>query len=111
MGSKFSLPDKSEGFDEIRYAWQQASAVNEYFTKWMLQKKTMERVEDLQPGSSFKEQWTEWQTLLAQWRKLHSDWKDPARKEKLLEKRREDKAQKRADGEAAKKATESKADG
>merc|ERR1711870_63548 len=28
--SKFSLPDKSEGFDEIRYAWQQASAVNEY---------------------------------------------------------------------------------
>merc|ERR1712083_584322 len=26
--SKFSLPDKSEGFDEIRYAWQQASEVN-----------------------------------------------------------------------------------
>merc|ERR1712187_212326 len=55
--STFTIPEKSEGFDEIRYVWQKAPACEEYLKKWIVERKLTERVEDLQPGQWFKEQW------------------------------------------------------
>jgi len=36
---KFSLPQKSEGFDELRYEWQAADKANDYLRTWVVNKK------------------------------------------------------------------------
>merc|ERR1712176_95298 len=78
--SGFTLPTKNEGFDEIKFAWQPADACAEYLKAWIAERKLTQRVEDLQPGSWFKDQWVEWTKLLQEWRKKHSDWKHPNRR-------------------------------
>merc|ERR1712087_471411 len=81
--STFTIPDKSEGFDEIRYVWQKAPACEEYLKKWIVERKLTERVEDLQPGQWFKEQWAEWTTVLAEWRRRQTEWQDPKHRQQL----------------------------
>merc|ERR1711957_407315 len=38
--SKFSAPEKDEGFTEIRYEWAKAPKSKEYLKAWILEKKT-----------------------------------------------------------------------
>merc|ERR1712060_268426 len=79
----FALPEESEGFDEIRYVWQKRPACEAYLKSWITERKLNQRVEDLRPGTWFKEHWGKWTELVEEWRKKHNDWNDPARKRQL----------------------------
>merc|ERR1712176_287650 len=58
---QFSMPEKSEGFDEIQYEWQNEKVSTEYLQKWRREKKLNTTVNDLQPGEWFKTTLTEFQ--------------------------------------------------
>merc|ERR1712083_161586 len=72
----FTLPTKEEGFDEVRFEWAKEKACEEYLKAWVLERKLTQRVEDLQPGQWFKDQYAEWNNIVGDWRRRHSDWKD-----------------------------------
>merc|ERR1719162_959615 len=72
----FSIPTKEEGFDEIRYIWQGEEACSSFLKQWILEQKLTQRVEELEPGSWFKEQMGEWHHLMQGWRQKQNDWKD-----------------------------------
>jgi len=57
----FTIPEKDEGFDAIRYEWQNEETSKEYLRKWVLEKKLTSRMEDLQPSQWFKDKLAEWQ--------------------------------------------------
>jgi len=85
----FSIPTVAEGFDEVNYAWQAESESSKILKDWIFSKKLTQRVDDITPGSWFKEQLAEWTKSLGQWRKLSNEWKDPAKKKAIIEKRKE----------------------
>merc|ERR1719162_2754057 len=72
----FTIPTKEEGFDEIRYIWQGEEACSPFLKQWILEQKLTQRVEELEPGSWFKEQMGEWHHLMQVWRQKQNDWKD-----------------------------------
>jgi len=74
------VPEQSDGFDEIKFEWQDAGGCADHLQKWILENKLTQRVEDLQPGSWFQEQLREWQRLIQSWRRAQSDHKEVARK-------------------------------
>jgi hypothetical protein len=78
--SSYTIPTKEEGFDEIRYVWQSAEASSAYLKKWILEQKLTQRVEDMEPGSWFKEQWSEWDRLVRDWKQKQNDFKDSSRR-------------------------------
>ena len=51
--ASFSVPEKSEGFDEIKFAWDTEKKSKDYLRKWMLETKATTRIEDLQPSKEF----------------------------------------------------------
>jgi len=75
---KFSIPDPKEGFDEVRYEWDQEAAAAEHFKVWLADKKLTQRIEDLRPGSWFKSQLDEFTSHLDRWKRTESDWKSKA---------------------------------
>merc|ERR1712190_299798 len=99
----FTLPEKSEGFDEVKFVWQNQAKSTEYLKAWIKERKLNQRVEDLQPGSWFKEQWSEWDKLLQNWKYVQTSAKDTINKKKA-----EKKAEKKKAAEQ-KKAEEKKA--
>merc|ERR1719203_2643269 len=80
----FTFPTADEGFDEVSYKWQSEDASAKLLKEWIFAKKLTQRVEDIQPGAWFKEQWAAWTKCLQEWRKRQSEWKDPAKKKALL---------------------------
>eukprot|EP00928_Gymnodinium_smaydae_P011054 TRINITY_DN14132_c0_g2_i1.p1 TRINITY_DN14132_c0_g2~~TRINITY_DN14132_c0_g2_i1.p1 ORF type:complete len:1166 (+),score=190.04 TRINITY_DN14132_c0_g2_i1:185-3499(+) len=78
--SKFCVPEKSEGFDEIEFAWAPEHASREHVKNWILERKITTRVEDIQPGEWFKSKLSEWQRDLHVWHNKHAESKDPTRK-------------------------------
>jgi len=93
----FSIPEKSEGFDELRYEWQNGDESKDYLRKWVLDKKRTSRMEELQPGQWFQDKVKEWQKLFAEWQAKQKVYKTSA-------------AQKEKEA-AAKKAAEEKKEG
>merc|ERR1712232_958663 len=75
--TNFSIPTEDEGFDEIRFEWAKAEGCQSYLKKWVSEKKLTQCVEELQPGKWFHDKRQEWQDVLRDWRRRHSDWKDP----------------------------------
>merc|ERR1712150_401790 len=69
--------------------WQDEKACQEYLKVWVTERKLLMRVEDLNPGTWFKEQWHAWNRLLEDWRKRQQAWKDPAMRREAERKRRE----------------------
>jgi len=69
--SKFSLPEKGEGFDEIRYEWSAKHQCEDYLKKWMLERQRSLRVDDLEPGDWFREQRQRWQKQVQEWAAKH----------------------------------------
>merc|ERR1712151_16371 len=68
--------------------WQNQAKSEEYVKAWVKTRKLNQRVEDLQPGSWFNEQWTEWDKLLQNWKKVHASAKDTANKKKVEKKKK-----------------------
>merc|ERR1712194_111934 len=98
----FTLPDKSEGFDEVKFVWQNQAKSEEYLKAWVKTRKLNQRVEDLKPGSWFNEQWAEWDKLLQNWKHAHNTAKDPANKKKPEKKKaaaKEDKQEEKKEDE------------
>merc|ERR1712151_1200199 len=59
--TQFSIPDKKEGFSEVKFAFQTEKKAQEYLSKWISQRKLTQRVEALQPGDWFKQQKADWE--------------------------------------------------
>jgi len=93
MFSSFSLPEKSEGFDDVKYAWQKDAKAVEYLKSWVSERKLTQRVEDLTPGDRFREQQAEWSRVVQEWRKRGSDFRDASRR-KEVEKRKKPEGEK-----------------
>merc|ERR1712137_516725 len=107
----FSLPEKSEGFDEVKFVWQNQAKSEEYIKAWVKTRKLNRRVEDLTPGSWFNEQWTEWDKLLQNWKHAHNTAKDPANKKKPEKKKAAAKQDKQEDKKEDAAAEEKKENG
>merc|ERR1712194_873127 len=69
----FSLPGKGEGFDAVKHAWQKEAKAAEYVKAWISERKLTQRVEDLTPGDRFREQSSEWNHVVQEWRKRSND--------------------------------------
>eukprot|EP00746_Dinoflagellata_sp_MGD_P120253 gnl/MRDRNA2_/MRDRNA2_55861_c0_seq1.p1 gnl/MRDRNA2_/MRDRNA2_55861_c0~~gnl/MRDRNA2_/MRDRNA2_55861_c0_seq1.p1 ORF type:complete len:1088 (+),score=364.60 gnl/MRDRNA2_/MRDRNA2_55861_c0_seq1:77-3265(+) len=80
--TKFSVPTKEEGFDEIRFAWGKEPQCKEHLAKWVKAQKQEQRVEDLKPSEWFKEQWQVWQKTLQDLRRKHGAFKSTKSKKK-----------------------------
>eukprot|EP00403_Amphidinium_massartii_P027057 CAMPEP_0178388830 /NCGR_PEP_ID=MMETSP0689_2-20121128/9797_1 /TAXON_ID=160604 /ORGANISM="Amphidinium massartii, Strain CS-259" /LENGTH=843 /DNA_ID=CAMNT_0020009249 /DNA_START=13 /DNA_END=2544 /DNA_ORIENTATION=- len=72
---KFTVPEKSEGFDDIKYAWSKEAGAKEYLKKWVLSKKVTSKVEDLVPGEAFKTKCDEWKKTFEEWQKKQQEFK------------------------------------
>lgn len=89
------MPAKGEGFDAIDYAWQKEGDCAKILKDWVLAQKATQRVEDLQPGASFKEAWPQWQKTLQEWRKRQQEFKDPIKRKALAAKKKAEAAKKK----------------
>merc|ERR1740129_1219904 len=82
---QFTIPDKSEGFDDIRFEWQNENKSKDYLQKWVLEKKLTSRIEDLQPSEWFKNKHAEWTKILEEWKGKHKPFqygKDTSKNDK-----------------------------
>eukprot|EP00445_Apocalathium_hangoei_P003268 CAMPEP_0203849332 /NCGR_PEP_ID=MMETSP0359-20131031/6129_1 /ASSEMBLY_ACC=CAM_ASM_000338 /TAXON_ID=268821 /ORGANISM="Scrippsiella Hangoei, Strain SHTV-5" /LENGTH=820 /DNA_ID=CAMNT_0050765079 /DNA_START=89 /DNA_END=2551 /DNA_ORIENTATION=+ len=103
--ASFSVPEKAEGFDEVRYEWQKASECKAYLSKWMLEKKKTTRIEELKPGQwfndtlkSFTEKFTAWQAKGKAWTES-AEGKAKAEAKKKAEEKGESASESKADGD------------
>eukprot|EP00930_Biecheleria_cincta_P023397 TRINITY_DN16912_c0_g1_i1.p1 TRINITY_DN16912_c0_g1~~TRINITY_DN16912_c0_g1_i1.p1 ORF type:complete len:871 (-),score=228.44 TRINITY_DN16912_c0_g1_i1:111-2696(-) len=97
----FSLPAKAEGFDDVTYAWQEEKETAELFKAYVHEKKMNCRAEDLEPGADFKERWAKWGKTVQEWRRIQTDFKDPAKRKAAKEKKAAE-AKKKLEEEKAK---------
>jgi len=71
---KFSLPVEDEGFDEVRFEWQDRVAAEKYVRTWVLERKATMLVKDLKPGEWFKAKMDLWRTERKQLRDGHQEY-------------------------------------
>jgi len=95
----FSLPEKAEGFDDVRYVWQNEADCVSYFEKWLMNMKRTQRAEGLEPSAWFKDQYAAWNKALNDWKKRQTEWKEPSRRKQLLTKLKTEIAKKSAEGD------------
>lgn len=86
--AKFALPDKAEGFDEIRYIWEPQDKCATLLGEMVSELKKTQRVEDLQPCEWFTRRLQEWRSTLTEWRKKQSEWKE-AEKKRLAQQKKD----------------------
>merc|ERR1712087_781625 len=65
--SKFTVPEKDEGFDEVKFDWGKEKECKEYVKNWIRDRKSTTRIEDLQPSDWFNDKWKMWQKLVQNW--------------------------------------------
>lgn len=99
--TKYSLPEKDEGFGDIRYEWQKAPKCAEHLKEYKLEKKIMLRMEELVPGEWFRQEADKFQRATSLWHAKMNDWKNLVAKRASAA---QAKAKKKADAEAAAKA-------
>eukprot|EP00927_Polykrikos_kofoidii_P084989 TRINITY_DN9120_c0_g1_i1.p1 TRINITY_DN9120_c0_g1~~TRINITY_DN9120_c0_g1_i1.p1 ORF type:complete len:1042 (+),score=258.05 TRINITY_DN9120_c0_g1_i1:115-3240(+) len=71
----FSLPEKSEGFQDVIYEWDDEQKCQQYFRCWLLEQKRRVRFEDLKPGIWFTEKKVEWEKMLRDWQHMQKTFK------------------------------------
>eukprot|EP00420_Gonyaulax_spinifera_P032184 CAMPEP_0197879366 /NCGR_PEP_ID=MMETSP1439-20131203/7480_1 /TAXON_ID=66791 /ORGANISM="Gonyaulax spinifera, Strain CCMP409" /LENGTH=776 /DNA_ID=CAMNT_0043498863 /DNA_START=1 /DNA_END=2327 /DNA_ORIENTATION=- len=72
---KLSLPEKSEGFDDVRYEWSKAQKAQEHLKEWVSDKKLNTRIEDITPSDWFSGKLAQWQRVLQSWHSKHAEYK------------------------------------
>jgi len=105
--TKFTIPAKDEGFDDIKYEWTKGAKCEEYLKKWILDRKLSMRVEDLQPSTWFNQQNAKWQTAVKNWQTKLNEHKSALAK-KAAAKVAKEARKAAAAAAAAKKAAEKK---
>jgi len=119
--AKYSFPEKSEGFDDIKFEWANEKKSAEHLAAWRTEKKITARIEDLVPGEWFDSKQKEWSKFLQACKQKQNDYKsavskrasDKAAKEKVRQMKELQKKKKIADEKAkkvAKAAAKEKAD-
>ncbi|CAE8733175.1 unnamed protein product [Polarella glacialis] len=93
----FSIPGADEGFDEIRFVWQEAGACDKLLKDWVLEHKKTQRIEDLEPSSWFKDKLAEWHKQLQEWKKKGAEAREVAKKQ--TQTKRSDEAEKKEETE------------
>merc|ERR1712217_411701 len=87
---KFTVPDKSEGFDERRYEWEGAKESYDYLRKWVVARKQNDRMDDLEPSAWWKDKHAEWIQTFHDWQAKQKEFKNSeimrAKEEKAREK-------------------------
>ncbi|CAE6964894.1 unnamed protein product [Symbiodinium natans] len=73
--ANFTIPEKDEGFDEIKFVWQEESQSKEYLRKWVLETKLTTRIEDLQPSQDFRDKFAAWQKSYTEMQAKQKAWK------------------------------------
>jgi len=77
---KFTLPEKDEGFDEVRYEWSKGPKAQEYVKAWVLEKKRTTRVEELKPSNWFRKHLAQWHKALDRYQAKLSEHRAQERK-------------------------------
>jgi len=93
--SQFSIPDKEEGFDDVRYEWQDATKSRDYLRNWVQERKRTSRIEDLQPGAWFEEKLKEWLQKFPEWQAKQKEYKNSAAKKAKDEAKKAEEERKR----------------
>ncbi|CAK0863240.1 unnamed protein product [Prorocentrum cordatum] len=103
--TKFSLPEKEEGFDEIRYEFLKDGAKCKKFVQdWISSRKLTTRVEEIKPSAWFHTNKKSWEKAVHEWQAALAKYSSN------LAKKRSDKAAKEArKKQAAAKAAAAKA--
>eukprot|EP00931_Biecheleriopsis_adriatica_P077426 TRINITY_DN50_c0_g1_i2.p1 TRINITY_DN50_c0_g1~~TRINITY_DN50_c0_g1_i2.p1 ORF type:complete len:847 (-),score=293.16 TRINITY_DN50_c0_g1_i2:58-2529(-) len=65
--ASFTIPEKEEGFDDVKYEWQPEKKAKEYLRKWVLETKLTTRIENLAPSAYFREKFGAWTKKYAEW--------------------------------------------
>jgi len=73
--NSFSLPEKSEGFEEVTFGWSPKAKAEPYFKDWKLKCKLTTRVEDITPSEWFVKQNAAWTQQLTTWKSKVQQWK------------------------------------
>jgi len=71
----FTLPDKSEGFENVTFTWNPKTKAENYFKEWKLRKKITTKLEELKVGDWFNQQHNAWKEQLQTWKNLQAMWK------------------------------------
>merc|ERR1711948_142367 len=71
----FSVPDKDEGFDDIKFNWSDAAKSKALVKTYILDKKATTRVEDINPSAWFREKNAAWEKSETKWKKAVNDYK------------------------------------
>eukprot|EP00930_Biecheleria_cincta_P025118 TRINITY_DN1791_c0_g2_i1.p1 TRINITY_DN1791_c0_g2~~TRINITY_DN1791_c0_g2_i1.p1 ORF type:complete len:794 (-),score=208.88 TRINITY_DN1791_c0_g2_i1:36-2144(-) len=80
--TNFTLPEKSEGFDEVKYVWEPADKASEYLRNWVLEAKRTTLLEHLQPSKAFTEKFLTWQKQQVEWSQKQSAFKQKPKPER-----------------------------
>ncbi|CAE6965614.1 unnamed protein product [Symbiodinium sp. CCMP2592] len=70
-----TLPEKTEGFENVSYMWSARGKAETYFKEWKLTKKLTTRIEDLVVGEWFNQRMNAWKDPWSVWRQKQSTWK------------------------------------
>uniref|UniRef100_A0A7S2LEP9 SPRY domain-containing protein n=1 Tax=Zooxanthella nutricula TaxID=1333877 RepID=A0A7S2LEP9_9DINO len=79
--AKFSLPEREEGFDEIRYQWYPKEKATEHFNSWVRDRKKAMPMDDLQPSDWFRKKHSCWVRDMAVWQTAHKAYQAREAKE------------------------------
>lgn len=72
--SHFSLPTEEEGFDEIRFEWQDKGAAQDVLRQWIMERKSSLLVDGLKPGPWFQAKMAAWKEERKKLSKGHADY-------------------------------------
>eukprot|EP00933_Yihiella_yeosuensis_P047864 TRINITY_DN4382_c0_g2_i1.p1 TRINITY_DN4382_c0_g2~~TRINITY_DN4382_c0_g2_i1.p1 ORF type:complete len:991 (+),score=388.33 TRINITY_DN4382_c0_g2_i1:53-2974(+) len=73
--AKFTMPEKAEGFDDVKFEWSKGAKATEYVKKWVLNKKQTTPMEDLQPSAWFAVKAAAWAKALEGWQRKQTDYR------------------------------------
>jgi len=83
--AKFSIPEKAEGFSDIKFEWDNEAASKSYLQKWVAEQKITCRIDSLQPGKWFKETSAAWTKVLREWQAKQKAYKPTVQKKEKKE--------------------------
>jgi len=78
--TQFSLPTEAEGFDEVRYVWQDKAEAEKHLQAWITERKATTVVDDLAPGSWFKDKLSAWFGVRKRLRQGHMEFVEARKK-------------------------------
>lgn len=92
--AQFTIPEKSEGFQEVKFVWDKEAECKNSLKSWVKEQKMTCRLDELKPGDWFKSKSLEWTKTIKEWQtkaKTAAVEAAKAKKDKLLAKAKEKK--------------------